>query len=156
MPRLNTEQRRARDEARFRERVERRREEGADVVAYALANGRACKFLTKDERRELRTRRAERKARTEAKAAAEKRLHQEVVRCWKDFGAGNPPWEIPLQDDRCWDAAVRRLRAWSDHEAADLWRDTGSHTPDDTHPRVMRRIVEVTARLPARRTPHRG
>lgn len=156
MPRLNREQRKARDEARFRERVERRRADGADVVAYALANGRAYKFLTKDERRELRTRRAARKARSDAKAAAERRLHHEVVRCWKDFGAGNPPWEIALQDDRCWDAAVRRLRAWSDHEAADLWSDSGSHTPDDSHPRMMRRIVEVSARVPARRTPPRA
>ncbi len=145
MPRLSKEQRKARDEARFRERVEQRRADGSDVVAYALANGRAYKFLTDSEKAELRTRRAERKARSDAKVAARERLHDEVVRCWKDFGAGNPPWEISLQDDRCWDAAVRRLRAWEDHQAADLWKDTGSQTPDDTHPRMMRRIMEVAA-----------
>lgn len=157
MPRLNKEQRKARNEARFRERVEQQRSNGSDVVAYALANARACKFLTDGEREELRARRAERKARRDAKVAAERRLHHEVIRCWKDFGAGHPPEEISLQDDRCWDAAARRLRAWDDGEAADLWRDTGSHTPDDAHPRMMRRIKEVAAaRIPTRHARPRG
>ena len=152
MPRPDKEQRKARNDARFRERVEQRRADGSDVVAYALANSRACKFLTDGEKEELRVRRAERKACRDAKVAAERRLHREVVRCWKDFGAGHPPEEMSLQDDRCWDAAARRLRAWGDDEAAELWRDTGSHTPDDAHPRMMRRIMEVAAaRTPAQR-----
>ncbi len=67
MAKLNKEQRKARDEIRFRERVEQRRENCEDVVAYAIANGRAYKFLTNDEKEELRTRRAERNARLDAK-----------------------------------------------------------------------------------------
>ena len=159
MAKLDKEQRKARKDARFRERVEQRRANGSDVVAYALINSRAYKFLTDSEKEELRVRRAARKARRDARVpgfqgcrvAAERRLHHEVVRCWKDFGAGHPPEEMSLQDDRCWDAAARRLRAWGDGEAADLWRDTGSHTPDDAHPRMMRRVMEVAAqRIPKR------
>ena len=157
MAKLDKEQRKARKDARFRERVEQRRANGSDVVAYALINSRAYKFLTDSEKEELHVRRAERKARRDAKVAAERRLHHEVVRCWKDFGAGHPPEEMSLLDDRCWDAAARRLRAWGDDEAADLWRDTGSHTPDDAHPRVMQRIMEVAAgRMPTRGARPRG
>ncbi|MXX88624.1 MAG: hypothetical protein F4213_10320 [Boseongicola sp. SB0677_bin_26] len=157
MAKLDKEQRKARKDARFRERVEQRRANGSDVVAYALINSRAYRFLTDSEREELRVRRAERKARRDARLAAERRLHHEVVRCWKDFGAGHPPGEMSLQDDRCWDAAARRLRAWGDDEAADLWRDTGSHTPDDAHPRMMQRILEVAdGRMPARGARPRG
>jgi len=58
MSKLNAEQRKARDEERFSQRVTERREKGEDVVAYALANKKAVKFLTKSERRNLKERKA--------------------------------------------------------------------------------------------------
>ena len=67
MAKLDKEQRKARKDARFRERVEQRRANGSDVVAYALINSRAYKFLTDSEKEELRVRRAARKARRDAR-----------------------------------------------------------------------------------------
>lgn len=126
--------------------------QGSDVATFALADGRAQKFLTVREREELRARLAERKAHRDAKVAAERRLHHEVICCWKDSGQGYPPVEISLQDDRCWDVAAGRLQAWDDNEAADQRRDAGSQSPDDAHPRMMRRIMEVfAAQIPAQR-----
>ena len=49
MPKLNKEQRKARDDRRLRERVEQRRKSGEDVVAYALANGKAYRFLSSSQ-----------------------------------------------------------------------------------------------------------
>ena len=56
MSRLNAEERKARDNERFSQRVDERRVKGEDVVAYALANKKAYKFLTKDEKYELKQR----------------------------------------------------------------------------------------------------
>ena len=56
MSKLNVEERKARDNERFSQRVDERRVKGEDVVAYALANKKAYKFLTKDERYELKQR----------------------------------------------------------------------------------------------------
>lgn len=56
MSKLNAEERKARDNERFSQRVDERRTKGEDVVAYALANKKAYKFLTKDERYELKQR----------------------------------------------------------------------------------------------------
>ena len=50
------------------------------------------------------------------------------MRCWEDFGGGAC---LGQDDARCWDAAARRLLAWGDVEAAALWKDTGTVTPDD-------------------------
>ncbi|MFT5235525.1 MAG: pyruvate/oxaloacetate carboxyltransferase [Shewanella sp.] len=56
MSKLNAEERKARDNERFSQRVDERRTKGEDVVAYALANKKAYKFLTKDEKFELKQR----------------------------------------------------------------------------------------------------
>lgn len=56
MSKLNAEERKARDNERFSQRVDERRVKGEDVVAYALANKKAYKFLTKDEKYELKQR----------------------------------------------------------------------------------------------------
>ncbi|PKI07099.1 DNA polymerase III subunit epsilon, partial [Shewanella sp. 11B5] len=53
MSKLNAEERKARDNDRFSKRVDERRVKGEDVVAYALANEKAFKFLTKDEKHSL-------------------------------------------------------------------------------------------------------
>ncbi|OEE81205.1 hypothetical protein [Vibrio genomosp. F6] len=58
MSKLNAEQRKARDDERFSQRVNERREKGEDVVAYALGNKKAVKFLTKAEKKNLKERRA--------------------------------------------------------------------------------------------------
>lgn len=56
MPRLNKEQRIARDYERLLARVDEKRSAGLDVVACALANGRAYKHLTDAEKSECKTR----------------------------------------------------------------------------------------------------
>ncbi|MEC4725563.1 DNA polymerase III subunit epsilon [Shewanella sp. D64] len=56
MSKLNAEERKARDNERFSQRVDERRVKGEDVVAYALANKKAYKFLTKPEKHELKQR----------------------------------------------------------------------------------------------------
>ncbi|WGV98639.1 DNA polymerase III subunit epsilon [Vibrio sp. YMD68] len=53
MSKLNAEERKARDDERFSQRVNERREKGKDVIAYALTNKKAVKFLTKSERKAL-------------------------------------------------------------------------------------------------------
>ena len=58
MSKLNAEERKARDNQRFSQRVDERRVKGEDVVAYALANDKAYKFLTKLEKHELKERQA--------------------------------------------------------------------------------------------------
>ncbi|NRB25044.1 DNA polymerase III subunit epsilon [Shewanella sp.] len=58
MSKLNAEERKARDNERFSQRVDERRVKGEDVVAYALANEKAYKFLTKPEKHELKQRQA--------------------------------------------------------------------------------------------------
>lgn len=58
MSKLNAEERKARDNERFSQRVDERRVKGEDVVAYALANKKAYKFLTKPEKHELKQRQA--------------------------------------------------------------------------------------------------
>ena len=58
MSKLNAEERKARDNERFSQRVDERRVKGEDVVAYALANEKAYKFLTKPEKYELKQRQA--------------------------------------------------------------------------------------------------
>ncbi|WP_042151655.1 MULTISPECIES: hypothetical protein [unclassified Pseudoalteromonas] len=56
MSKLNAQERKDRDNARFSQRVDERRVKGEDVVAYALANKKAYKFLTKDEKYDLKQR----------------------------------------------------------------------------------------------------
>ena len=50
MSKLTSAERKARDNERFSQRVNDRREKGEDVVAYALTNKKAVKFLTKSEK----------------------------------------------------------------------------------------------------------
>ena len=58
MSKLNAAERKARDNARFSQRVDERRTKGEDVVAYVLGNKLAFKFLTKPERHEFKQREA--------------------------------------------------------------------------------------------------
>lgn len=58
MSKLTSAERKARDNERFSQRVNERREKGEDVVAYALANKKAVKFLTKSAKKALNERRA--------------------------------------------------------------------------------------------------
>ncbi|RJX69390.1 DNA polymerase III subunit epsilon [Vibrio sinensis] len=58
MSKLTAEQRKARDDERFSQRVSERREKGEDVIAYALTTKKAVKFLTKSEKRALNERKA--------------------------------------------------------------------------------------------------
>lgn len=102
MSRLNKEQRKVSDEIRLREGVEQLRESGEDVVAYALANGRAYKFLTDDEKEELRTRRAERSARLDAKMDLDLSVAGVMLRALKDNEDPDGPEA---------QAAIRKLRA---------------------------------------------
>lgn len=51
MSKLTSAERKARDNERFSQRVNDRREKGEDVVAYALTNKKAVKFLTKSEKK---------------------------------------------------------------------------------------------------------
>ncbi|RDX38595.1 DNA polymerase III subunit epsilon [Vibrio campbellii] len=58
MSKLTSAERKARDNERFSQRVNERREKGEDVVAYALANKKAVEFLTKSEKKALNERKA--------------------------------------------------------------------------------------------------
>ena len=58
MSKLTSAERKARDNERFSQRVSERREKGEDVVAYALANKKTVKFLTKSEKKALNERKA--------------------------------------------------------------------------------------------------
>ncbi|EDK30496.1 hypothetical protein VSWAT3_18053 [Vibrionales bacterium SWAT-3] len=53
MSKLTSAERKARDNERFSQRVNERREKGEDVAAYALTNKKAVKFLTKSEKKHL-------------------------------------------------------------------------------------------------------
>lgn len=72
MSRLNAEERKARDNERFSQRVDERRVKGEDVVAYALANNKAFKFLTKPEKHDFKIRQAE--LQQEAKNKSEQKM----------------------------------------------------------------------------------
>ncbi|MFA0083954.1 DNA polymerase III subunit epsilon [Vibrio breoganii] len=58
MSKLSSVERKARDNERFSQRVNERREKGEDVVAYALTNKKAVKFLTKSEKKAMNERKA--------------------------------------------------------------------------------------------------
>ena len=58
MSKLTSAERKARDNERFSQRVNERREKSEDVVAYALVNKKAVKFLTKSEKKALNERKA--------------------------------------------------------------------------------------------------
>ncbi|MGR5336903.1 DNA polymerase III subunit epsilon [Vibrio gigantis] len=58
MSKLTSAERKARDNERFSQRVNDRREKGEDVVAYALTNKKAVKFLTKSEKKRFNETRA--------------------------------------------------------------------------------------------------
>ena len=58
MSKLTSAERKARDNERFSQRVNERRENCQDVDAYALANKKAVKFLTKSEKKALNERKA--------------------------------------------------------------------------------------------------
>ncbi|MGF1742870.1 DNA polymerase III subunit epsilon [Vibrio profundum] len=58
MSKLSSAERKARDNERFSQRVNERREKGEDIVAYALSNKKAVKFLTKSEKKALNERKA--------------------------------------------------------------------------------------------------
>lgn len=84
MSKLNKEQRKARDKIRFRERTEQRRESGEDVVAYALNNAKAYKFLTNDEKEEFHARRVDRNARLDAKMDLDLSIASVMLHALKD------------------------------------------------------------------------
>lgn len=77
MSKLNAEQRKARDNERFSQRVDERRVKGEDVVAYALANDKAYKFLTKLEKHSLKERQAQLVEETKLKAQQDIKLKKE-------------------------------------------------------------------------------
>lgn len=58
MSKLSSAERKERDNERFSQRVSERREKGEDVIAYALTNKKAVKFLTKSEKKALNERKA--------------------------------------------------------------------------------------------------
>lgn len=58
MSKLNAEERKARDNAHFSQRVDERRTKGEGVVAYVRSNKLTFKFLTKPERHEFKQREA--------------------------------------------------------------------------------------------------
>ncbi|MFA0357126.1 DNA polymerase III subunit epsilon [Vibrio breoganii] len=58
MSKLSSAERKARDNERFSQRVNERREKGEGVVAYALTNKKAVKFLTKSEKKAMNERKA--------------------------------------------------------------------------------------------------
>lgn len=81
MSKLSSAERKARDHERFSQRVNERREKGEDIVAYALSNKKALKFLTKSEKKAL----------NEHKAAAKKELElkeQEELKRIAEFFSG--------------------------------------------------------------------
>lgn len=78
MSKLNAEERKARDNERFSQRVDERRVKGEDVVAYVLANTKAFKFLTKEEKRSFKERQAEQQE--EARLKAQQKNQQELER----------------------------------------------------------------------------
>ncbi|RTR27200.1 DNA polymerase III subunit epsilon [Shewanella atlantica] len=77
MSKLNAEERKARDNERFSQRVDERRVKGEDVVAYALANKKAFKFLTKAEKHSLKERQAALQEEANLKAKEQLKLKEE-------------------------------------------------------------------------------
>ncbi|MGI2162464.1 DNA polymerase III subunit epsilon [Shewanella oncorhynchi] len=80
MSKLNAAERKARDNARFSQRVDERRTKGEDVVAYVLGNKLAFKFLTKPERHEFKQREAalEEEAKLKKQQAFQLKTEQEL------------------------------------------------------------------------------
>ncbi|OBT15579.1 DNA polymerase III subunit epsilon [Vibrio sp. UCD-FRSSP16_10] len=77
MSKLSSAERKARDNERFSQRVSERREKGEDIVAYALSNKKAIKFLTKSEKKALNERKAAVKKELELKEQEElKRIEE--------------------------------------------------------------------------------
>ena len=87
MSKLNAEERKARDNARFSQRVDERRVKGEDVVAYVLGNKLAFKFLTKPERHEFKQREAalEEEAKLKKQQAFELKTEQELEKVEATF-----------------------------------------------------------------------
>ncbi|MGI2065596.1 DNA polymerase III subunit epsilon [Shewanella sp. MF08487] len=87
MSKLNAEERKARDNARFSQRVDERRVKGEDVVAYVLGNKLAFKFLTKPERHEFKQREAalEEEAKLKKQQAFELKTEQELEKAEAAF-----------------------------------------------------------------------
>lgn len=80
MSKLTSAERKARDNERFSQRVSERREKGEDVVAYALANKKAVKFLTKSEKKALNERKAMLQEELELKEQEElRRIEQSFI-----------------------------------------------------------------------------
>lgn len=71
MSKLSSAERKARDNERFSQRVNERREKGEDIVAYALSNKKAIKFLTKSEKKALNERKVAIKKELELKEQEE-------------------------------------------------------------------------------------
>lgn len=102
MAKLSKEQRRARDDTRVRERLQERRENGFDVVAYALANRRAYWFLTEEEKHELRARQERSNARLNAERNLELAIADVMLRAMKD---NTDPYGAEAQ------AIIRKLKS---------------------------------------------
>ncbi|GIU04694.1 MULTISPECIES: DNA polymerase III subunit epsilon [Shewanella] len=87
MSKLNAAERKARDNARFSQRVDERRVKGEDVVAYVLGNKLAFKFLTKPERHEFKQREAalEEEAKLKKQQAFELKTEQELEKAEAAF-----------------------------------------------------------------------
>mgnify|MGYP003111927789 CR=1 FL=1 len=87
MKKLNAEQRKARDNERFSQRVDERRVKGEDVVAYALANNKAFKFLTKSEKHSFKERQAtqQEEANLKAQQQLELKEQQELDKAQAEF-----------------------------------------------------------------------
>ncbi|MDR9827277.1 DNA polymerase III subunit epsilon [Vibrio sp. FNV 38] len=77
MSKLSSAERKARDNERFSQRVNERREKGEDIVAYALSNKKAVKFLTKSEKKALNERKATQKEELRLKEQEELRRIEE-------------------------------------------------------------------------------
>jgi len=83
MSKLNAEERKVRDNDRFSQRVDERRVKGEDVVAYVLANNKAFKFLTKEEKFSFKERQAT--LQQEAIVKAKLREQQELEKIQAEF-----------------------------------------------------------------------
>ena len=80
MSKLSSAERKARDNERFSQRVNERRDKGEDIVAYALSNKKAVKFLTKSEKKALNERKAAAKEELKLKEEEElKRIEESFI-----------------------------------------------------------------------------
>ncbi|MGL4475924.1 MAG: DNA polymerase III subunit epsilon [Shewanella sp.] len=89
MSKLNAAERKARDNARFSQRVDERRVKGEDVVAYVLGNKLAYKFLTKTEKHSFKEREitlAE-EAKLKKEQYAQLKIEQELEKAEAAFSA---------------------------------------------------------------------